>query len=96
MRGTNIDQYFSLFNNIVPASQLPLGSNYHLFKTGIEPKWEDVANANGGKWTVQFPAKQRANLDQMWLFAVRIKSVHWLFFRITFIRIFYTNNIFSV
>jgi translation initiation factor 4E len=66
----SVEDFWGLFNNIVPASQLPLGSNYHLFKTGIEPKWEDVANANGGKWTVQFPAKQRANLDQMWLFAI--------------------------
>lgn len=76
MHDTNIHLIFSLFNNIVPASQLPLGSNYHLFKTGIEPKWEDTANSNGGKWTVQFPAKQRASLDQLWLFAVRIESVH--------------------
>ena len=29
-----------LYNNISPASALGQGSNYHLFKEGIEPKWE--------------------------------------------------------
>ena len=26
-----------------------------LFKKGIKPEWEDVANANGGEWTVRKP-----------------------------------------
>ena len=28
-------------------------SDYHLFKEGISPLWEDEANAKGGKWMVR-------------------------------------------
>jgi translation initiation factor 4E len=52
------------------------GSNYHVFKEGIEPMWEDKANAQGGKWTVEFSAKLRMKqLDQLWLFGVRITCI---------------------
>ena len=27
----------------------------HLFKTGIQPIWEDEANRRGGKWIVRIP-----------------------------------------
>jgi translation initiation factor 4E len=33
-------------------SQLLTGSNYHMFKKGISPEWEDDANKRGGKWTI--------------------------------------------
>jgi len=66
-----VEDFWRVFNNLKPASTLPQGSNYHIFKEHIEPKWEDTANARGGKWTVSIPPKSRAsNLDQMWLWAV--------------------------
>ena len=30
----------SLYNNIIPPSRLSPGSDLHLFREGIEPKWE--------------------------------------------------------
>lgn len=66
-----VEDFWRLYNNIVPASQLSHGSNYHLFKYGIEPKWEDPANTRGGQWVVTLPSKQRRDrLDQLWLFAI--------------------------
>ncbi len=57
----------------MPASRLEHGSNYHLFKAGIEPKWEDSANTRGGQWVVTFSNKQRKEkLDKLWLYTVRI------------------------
>jgi hypothetical protein len=39
---------------------------------GIIPAWEDEANKNGGKWSIQLPKdKNRANIDKMWLYTVR-------------------------
>ena len=38
-----------------------------LFKTGIAPKWEDPANAKGGKWAIESDKKWRAYLDSTWL-----------------------------
>ena len=60
-----------LYNNIIPPSQLPQKANYYLFKEGIIPAWEDEANKNGGKWSIQLPKdKNRANVDKMWLYTV--------------------------
>lgn len=66
-----VEDFWRVFNNLKPASVLAQGSNYHIFKEHIEPKWEDSTNAKGGKWTVTIPPKSRsASLDQMWLWAV--------------------------
>ncbi|KAJ7631018.1 eukaryotic translation initiation factor 4E class I [Roridomyces roridus] len=61
----------ALYNNIVPPSQLPQKANYYLFKDGIIPAWEDEANKNGGKWSIQLPKdKNRAHVDKMWLYTM--------------------------
>jgi len=66
-----VEDFWRVFNNIKPASELPPGSNYHLFKDPIEPKWEDEANMNGGKWVVQVPKSPHLKAtDQYWLWAV--------------------------
>ncbi|CAJ0826023.1 6909_t:CDS:2 [Entrophospora sp. SA101] len=36
------------------TSELSTNSNYHLFKHGIKPMWEDPENERGGKWVIQF------------------------------------------
>lgn len=51
---------------------LPQKANYYLFKEGIIPAWEDEANKQGGKWSIQLPKdKNRAGVDKMWLYTVR-------------------------
>jgi len=68
---SSVEDFWRVFNNLKPASTLPQGSNYHIFKEHIEPKWEDSTNARGGKWTVSVPPKSRVNtLDQMWLWTI--------------------------
>ena len=45
-----------------------MGTDFHLFKAGIEPKWEDAKCAKGGKWTYFFPkSKEPGALDDCWL-----------------------------
>eukprot|EP01125_Pyxidicula_operculata_P021010 TRINITY_DN792_c0_g1_i1.p1 TRINITY_DN792_c0_g1~~TRINITY_DN792_c0_g1_i1.p1 ORF type:complete len:209 (-),score=22.64 TRINITY_DN792_c0_g1_i1:348-974(-) len=63
-----VEDFWCLWNNIKSAEELAHGSNYHLFKEGIEPKWEDPANAKGGKWTVTF--KKSDTLNDYWLYTV--------------------------
>lgn len=66
-----VEDFWRLQNNIVPASGLALGSNYHFFKEKIEPKWEDPANSKGGKWVVTIPSKNRREyLDRLWLWTL--------------------------
>ena len=62
----------SLYNNIVAPSKLIHGTDFHLFKEGIEPKWEDPKCARGGKWTFTAPkTSNRGTLDSYWLNTVR-------------------------
>ena len=45
-----------------------MGTDFHLFKEGIEPKWVDEKCAKGGKWTYYFPKSRDSNdLDENWL-----------------------------
>ena len=62
-----MEEFWGTWNHCTPPSKLLNGSNYHLFKTGIEPKWEDPANARGGKWTVPSAKTAKAQLDEQWL-----------------------------
>ncbi|KAM5533104.1 Translation Initiation factor eIF- 4e-like domain-containing protein [Ganoderma adspersum] len=67
----SVEEFWGLYNNIVPPSQLPQKANYYLFKEGIIPAWEDEANKNGGKWSIQLPRdKNRSVVDKMWLYTM--------------------------
>jgi translation initiation factor 4E len=57
-----------IFNNISKTSEIPLKSDYALFKKGVRPEWEDNANEKGGKWSYQF--KRNVNIDELWLYTV--------------------------
>lgn len=61
-----VEDFWSVFNHIKPPSALGNGSNYHLFKEGIRPMWEDQANKLGGKWLVT-PDRGDKELDKWWL-----------------------------
>lgn len=69
----SVEEFWGLYNNIIPPSALPQKANYYLFKEGIKPAWEDPANTNGGKWSIQLPRdKSRAGIDRLWLYTVRM------------------------
>ncbi|WFD36891.1 eukaryotic translation initiation factor 4E [Malassezia cuniculi] len=68
---STVEEFWGLYNNIVPPSNLPQSANYYLFKTGIQPAWEDPANGNGGKWSIQLPReKHRGQIDKLWLYTM--------------------------
>ncbi|XP_059284255.1 eukaryotic translation initiation factor [Lycium ferocissimum] len=60
-----VEEFWSLYDQIFKPSKLTVNAEFHLFKAGIEPKWEDPECANGGKWTVT--SSRKANLETMWL-----------------------------
>lgn len=55
----------SLYDEVTRPSKLPANADFHLFKAGVEPKWEDPECVNGGKWTAI--SSKKAALDTMWL-----------------------------
>nr|ACG24005.1 eukaryotic translation initiation factor 4E-2 [Zea mays] len=56
---------FCLYDHVFRPSKLPGTADFHLFKAGVEPKWEDPECANGGKWTV--PCNRKPTFETMWL-----------------------------
>ncbi|KAG8985788.1 hypothetical protein FRB94_004580 [Tulasnella sp. JGI-2019a] len=60
-----VEDFCRYFNWLKPPSQLERNSNYHLFKDGIKPMWEDPANAEGGKWVVTMKSQPEL-LDRSW------------------------------
>ncbi|CAG8692284.1 14801_t:CDS:2, partial [Racocetra fulgida] len=62
--------------------ELSAGSNYHLFKKGIKPMWEDPANEQGGKWVIQFPRnKTGEEINTLWLYTVSLNPSQQLEFQ---------------
>eukprot|EP01120_Amphizonella_sp_Union-15-10_P015400 TRINITY_DN7922_c0_g1_i1.p1 TRINITY_DN7922_c0_g1~~TRINITY_DN7922_c0_g1_i1.p1 ORF type:complete len:389 (-),score=73.31 TRINITY_DN7922_c0_g1_i1:52-1113(-) len=55
-----VQGFWKYWNNI-DMNKLPPNSNLRLFKKGIEPAWEDPANAKGGKWVITVPNKETTN-----------------------------------
>ncbi|KAK1229353.1 hypothetical protein PQX77_007586 [Marasmius sp. AFHP31] len=60
-----VEQFCRYFNWLKPPSKLEKNSNYHLFKEGIKPMWEDPANKDGGKWVLTMK-NNPALLDRCW------------------------------
>ncbi|GMG25464.1 unnamed protein product [Aspergillus oryzae] len=52
-----------------PSGKLGLKADYHLFKKGIRPEWEDPQNKHGGKWSYSFKDKRSVPIDDLWLHA---------------------------
>ncbi|BAO42703.1 eukaryotic translation initiation factor 4E [Kluyveromyces marxianus] len=61
-----VEEFWAIQNGIPKPYDLPIKSDYHLFRNDIRPEWEDEANAEGGKWSYQFKNK-RHNIDELWL-----------------------------
>jgi translation initiation factor 4E len=67
-----VEDFWGVYNNIAKATELVSGSNYHLFKLGVRPMWEDKMNEKGGKWVLQFPrnAKKPEDVNEAWLYTM--------------------------
>ncbi|KAG0181364.1 eukaryotic translation initiation factor 4E [Apophysomyces sp. BC1034] len=64
-----VEDFWGVYNNIVKVNHLDTSSNYHLFKKGVRPEWEDPANAEGGKFSIQFPRNRTGEaINDYWLY----------------------------
>jgi translation initiation factor 4E len=48
-----VQAFWQIYDHIVRPNEFKVTTDYHLFKKGIKPTWEDPANNNGGKWMVR-------------------------------------------
>ncbi|KAJ2958438.1 hypothetical protein NQZ79_g6015 [Umbelopsis isabellina] len=50
---SSIEDYWAVYSHLKRPHELPNISDYHMFKHGVRPVWEDAMNVNGGKWIVR-------------------------------------------
>lgn len=63
------EEFWQIYNNVKPASQLGIGGNYHIFMEGVQPMWEDPGNKEGGKFVLTMPKRdsKSGKCDEWWL-----------------------------
>lgn len=62
--------FYSLYDQIFRPSKLLVNAEFHCFRAGIEPKWEDPECAEGGKWSLVL--NRKSDLESMWLETVSL------------------------
>jgi len=52
-----VENFWEIYNWLKRPADLPTSAttDYHFFRSGIKPTWEDPSNAAGGKWIVRLP-----------------------------------------
>ena len=58
-----VESFWTIYSHLKRPSQIPTVSDYHFFKDGIRPVWEDEANKKGGKWIVRL---KKGVADRYW------------------------------
>jgi len=59
----SVESFWTIYSHLKRPSLLPTVSDYHIFKDGIRPVWEDEANKRGGKWIVRL---KKGVADRYW------------------------------
>jgi translation initiation factor 4E len=60
---STVEEFFDVYSHLKNPSKLPTMSEYHFFKLGIRPIWEDDVNKKGGKWVVRL---KKGVVDRYW------------------------------
>lgn len=60
---STVEEFFAIYRHLVRPSTLKAVSDYHLFKKGIRPIWEDEENRKGGKFVVRL---RKGVADRYW------------------------------
>ena len=59
----NVEAFWTVYTHLKRPSILPSVSDYHIFKKGIRPVWEDEENKRGGKWILRL---KKGVSDRYW------------------------------
>ncbi|KAL9028566.1 MAG: hypothetical protein Q9196_003085 [Gyalolechia fulgens] len=60
---SSAESFWTVYSHLKRPSSLPSVSDYHLFRKGIRPVWEDEENKRGGKWIVKL---KKGVADRYW------------------------------
>ena len=67
---STVEQFWGIFDQLLPLTEAHHGCNYSLFKKGIRPIWEDPMNRHGGRFVFTITKEDRCYkefADRMWL-----------------------------
>jgi len=62
-----VEDFWALYNFIMPPTKLAIKCEYSVFKEGIQPMWEDKRNLKGGRWVYATQKTNNFSLDKQWL-----------------------------
>lgn len=60
---STVEGFWTIYSHLKRPSLLPAVSDYHIFKEGIRPVWEDEANKKGGKFIIRL---KKGVADRYW------------------------------
>lgn len=60
---SSVENFWTVYSHLKRPSLLPTVSDYHIFRKGVRPVWEDEANKKGGKWVVRL---KKGVADRYW------------------------------
>jgi translation initiation factor 4E len=50
-----VEEFWETYDFLNRPNELPTTTDYHFFRDGIKPTWEDPGNSKGGKWIIRLP-----------------------------------------
>lgn len=62
-RCSTAEDFWAIYPHLKAPSKVQLMTDYHLFKEGIRPIWEDKENREGGKWVLRL---KKGVADRYW------------------------------
>ncbi|KAI9822618.1 MAG: hypothetical protein M1827_000337 [Pycnora praestabilis] len=60
---SSVETFWKAYAHLKRPSVLPSVSDYHIFKKGVRPVWEDKENRKGGKWIIRL---KKGVADRYW------------------------------
>lgn len=60
---SSAQDFWAIYSHLKRPSALPTVSDYHFFRDGIRPVWEDEENRRGGKWILRL---KKGVADRYW------------------------------
>lgn len=73
---STVEEFWSVYSHLHRPNDLPSSINYHLFREGIAPMWEDPTNAAGGKWMLRLKKGMSSRVWEDVLLAVVGDAFH--------------------
>ncbi|BFZ54593.1 hypothetical protein PYCC9005_001630 [Savitreella phatthalungensis] len=67
---SSVEDFFAIYTHLKRIDELPVISDYHLFRAGVKPTYEDPMNAGGGKWQIRLKKGLSARIWEDLVFAL--------------------------